>query len=116
MRQIEPEDHTLGTGIVDRRPLARKIRQDDEPLGAGRGGRGVLRHRGHDLGGVETGHVELADIEQWNKAATRQDPRGGSVKALYDRQYSIYKRLYTQTRDLMADVSGLQVEADPGAA
>lgn len=59
------------------------------------------------LAALATGSVQLGDIEHWNKAARVQDPHGGPVKALYDRQYAIYKSLYTQTKDLMADLSGL---------
>ena len=59
------------------------------------------------LAALATGHAQLGDIERWNQAASVQDPQGGAVKALYDLQYTIYRSLYAQTKDLMADLSAL---------
>lgn len=67
------------------------------------------------LAALATGHADLGDIEAWNKAASSQEPQGGAVKTLYDRQYAIYRALYAQTKDLMADLSGLAAEGAPGA-
>ncbi len=58
------------------------------------------------IAALATGHATLADIEHWNKAARVQEPAGGAAKLLYDRQYAIYKALYGQTKDLMADLAG----------
>ncbi|MBV9703793.1 MAG: FGGY-family carbohydrate kinase [Methylobacteriaceae bacterium] len=56
------------------------------------------------LGAVATGHAQLADIERWNAAVKVQEP-DAATRGLYDRQYAIYKALYLQTRELMAQLS-----------
>ncbi len=62
------------------------------------------------LAALATGHAALGDIEHWNKAARAQQPAGGAIKSLYDRQYAIYRALYQQTRDLMRRLSALRLE------
>ncbi len=63
------------------------------------------------LAAVATGHAQLSDIEHWNKTARLQEPRTDS-KPLYDRGFGIYKRLYGQTKDLMAELSDIGSASD----
>lgn len=55
------------------------------------------------LAALATGHATLPDIEHWNKAARLQEPQD-AVKAVYDRHYPVYKQLYRQTKELMAEL------------
>ena len=56
------------------------------------------------MAAVATGYATLPDIERWNAVARVQEPVGGADKALYDRQFGLYKSLYQQTKGLMAAV------------
>jgi xylulokinase len=61
------------------------------------------------LAAVATGHARLQDIERWNPTAGVQDPVA-AVKPLYDRQFGLYKSLYQQTKELMANVTATTTE------
>jgi xylulokinase len=62
------------------------------------------------MAAVATGHAKLSDIEGWNKTVRVEEPAGGATKALYDRQFEIYKALYRNTKGLMAELSDLAGE------
>jgi xylulokinase len=56
------------------------------------------------LAALAVGDVRRKDIQSWNPAERRIAPRGRH-RAVYDRQYRIFKELYLRNRDLMAEVS-----------
>lgn len=53
------------------------------------------------LAAVATGHATPEDIDRWNPPARVVEP--ASVPA-YDRLYPLFRRLYDQTRDIMAEL------------
>jgi xylulokinase len=53
------------------------------------------------LAAVATGHAVPDDIDRWNPPARVVEP--AAVPA-YDRLYPLFRRLYAQTRDIMADL------------
>ncbi len=53
------------------------------------------------LAAVATGHATPEDIDRWNPPARVVEP--AEVPA-YDRLYPLFRRLYDQTRDIMADL------------
>jgi xylulokinase len=57
------------------------------------------------LAAVAVGDVQREDIRRWNpvERTVKPDP---SLVSVYSRQFNIYKRLYAQTKDLMAEISG----------
>ena len=55
------------------------------------------------LAALATGFAKLGDIERWNASARIQEPQA-ATKPLYDRQYAIYRKLYAQTKELMAEL------------
>ena len=57
------------------------------------------------LAAVAVGDATLADIESWNPVAETIEPIAEN-RALYDRHLALFKRLYGQTRDLMAEIGG----------
>ncbi len=57
------------------------------------------------LAAVAVGDATLADIESWNTVAETIEPIAEN-RALYDRHLALFKRLYGQTRDLMAEIGG----------
>ena len=56
------------------------------------------------LAALAIGAVSRSDIARWNppEGTIRPRPRHAEI---YRRQYSVFRRLYTQTRDLMAELS-----------
>ncbi|MEQ8357133.1 MAG: FGGY-family carbohydrate kinase [Kiloniellaceae bacterium] len=56
------------------------------------------------LAAVGLGDVEAADIGGWNPIERNLRPRPETA-AVYRRQYRVFRRLYEQTKDLMAEVS-----------
>jgi xylulokinase len=48
--------------------------------------------------------VKKGDIASWNPTARRVAPRA-KFREVYEKQYSIFKRIYGQTKDLMAELS-----------
>ncbi|WP_306120118.1 MULTISPECIES: FGGY-family carbohydrate kinase [unclassified Roseitalea] len=57
------------------------------------------------LAALALGDVAAGDIERWNPIASEVAPLPENA-ALYQRQYAIFKNLYSQTRDLMAAIDG----------
>lgn len=56
------------------------------------------------LAALAVGDVRKADIGRWNPVARRIGPRRQS-RAVYEKQYRVFKELYSRNRDLMADLS-----------
>ena len=57
------------------------------------------------LAAVAVGDAALTDIEAWNPVAETIEPAAVN-RALYDRHLSLFKRLYGQTKGLMAEIGG----------
>ncbi|PVE22406.1 carbohydrate kinase [Microvirga sp. KLBC 81] len=57
------------------------------------------------LAAVAIGDVQREDIRRWNPVERTIEP-DRSLASVYSRQFNIYKRLYAQTKDLMAEISG----------
>ncbi len=55
------------------------------------------------LAALAVGSAALSDIETWNPVAETVDPDPQNG-ALYQKHLSLFKRLYEQTRDLMAEI------------
>jgi xylulokinase len=53
------------------------------------------------LAAIATGHATPADIDRWNPPARIVEP---AIDPAYDRLYPLFRRLYDQTRDIMADL------------
>lgn len=56
------------------------------------------------LAALAIGAVSRSDIARWNPPEWTIRPRPRHAE-IYRRQYSVFRRLYTQTRDLMAELS-----------
>lgn len=56
------------------------------------------------LAALAVGDVKKKDIAAWNPEARRIAP-SRATRAVYDRQYRIFRELYTRNRDLMAELS-----------
>ncbi|MDQ6435001.1 FGGY-family carbohydrate kinase [Mesorhizobium sp. LHD-90] len=56
------------------------------------------------LAALAIGAAKKSDIGAWNPTARKVSPRG-KFRGVYDKQYSIFKRVYGQTKDLMAELS-----------
>jgi xylulokinase len=56
------------------------------------------------LAALAIGAAGKSDIGSWNPTASRVAPRK-KFREVYERQYSIFKRIYGQTKDLMAELS-----------
>ena len=56
------------------------------------------------LAALAVGDVEKKDILDWNPEERRIVPDRKN-RAVYDRQYRVFKELYRQTRELMAELS-----------
>ncbi len=56
------------------------------------------------LAALAIGAVKKGDIGAWNPTARKVAPRRGN-RAVYDRQYGIFKAIYARTRDLMEELS-----------
>ncbi|GAA4009973.1 FGGY-family carbohydrate kinase [Deinococcus rubellus] len=52
------------------------------------------------LAGLVSGRLHRDDLKTWVKADRRIEP-DGSRRALYDRNFELFKRLYTQTREIV---------------
>jgi len=57
------------------------------------------------LAALAVGDVRRGDIETWNPIDSTITANTAN-SAVYERQYRIFCRLYAQTRDLMAELSG----------
>jgi len=55
------------------------------------------------LAAVATGAAERDDIERWNPVAARVT---ATRRAVYARQYGLFRRLYEQTKDIAAELAG----------
>lgn len=55
------------------------------------------------LAAVAIGDAALTDIDAWNPVAATVEPNA-ELAALYEKQLDLFKRLYWQTRDLMAEI------------
>jgi xylulokinase len=53
------------------------------------------------LAAIATGHATPADIDRWNPPARIVEP---AADPAYDKLYPLFRRLYDQTRDIMADL------------
>jgi xylulokinase len=56
------------------------------------------------LAALAMGDMRKADISRWNPVERRISPRDRH-RAIYERQYRIFKELYARNRDLMAELS-----------
>jgi xylulokinase len=56
------------------------------------------------LAALAVGDVKKSDIGLWNPSARKVSARP-KHRAVYDRQYRIFKAIYAQTKDLMAELS-----------
>lgn len=56
------------------------------------------------LAALGAGAVKRGDIAAWNPSARKISPRAKN-RAVYDKQYAIFKKIYGQTKDLMAELS-----------
>jgi xylulokinase len=56
------------------------------------------------LAAVAVGDVQRDDIRKWNPVDRTIEP-DQSLASAYARLFDIYKRLYVQTKDLMAEIS-----------
>jgi xylulokinase len=56
------------------------------------------------LAALAVGDVAKKDILDWNPEDRRIMPKRKN-RAVYDKQYRVYKELYQQTRELMAELS-----------
>ncbi|MCB1470438.1 MAG: carbohydrate kinase, partial [Rhizobiaceae bacterium] len=56
------------------------------------------------LAALAVGAVKKGDIAAWNPSAREIVPDDDS-RAVYDRQYRIFKEIYSRTKDLMAELS-----------
>jgi len=57
------------------------------------------------LAALAVGDVQAGDIADWNPVERRLAPRPETA-AVYERQYRVFRRLYEETKGLMAEVSG----------
>src|SRR5690606_32298979 len=57
------------------------------------------------LAAVAVGDAEKSDIAEWNPVERTVSARGEHA-AVYRRQYRVFRGIYEQTRDLMAELSG----------
>ena len=59
------------------------------------------------LAAVATGSAQHSDIDQWNPVIETVEP-DPDVSELFSKRLSLFKRLYQQTADLMAEIGGTE--------